>query len=77
MTILNYQNAVAEEIPFIWQKIERNLTSVNDCTSSLRLILLLVKHTHFGFHNHHYLHIGVNPGPSNIDNQLDATVMVY
>jgi hypothetical protein len=26
MTIVNYQNAVAEDIPFIWQKIERNLT---------------------------------------------------
>jgi hypothetical protein len=24
--IVNYHNAVAEDIPFIWQKIERNLT---------------------------------------------------
>jgi hypothetical protein len=41
------------------------------------ILLLLVKCTHFGFHNHHYLHIDVNPGPSNIDNQLAATVTVY
>jgi len=24
--IVNYYNAVAEDIPFIWQKIERNVT---------------------------------------------------
>jgi len=24
--IVNYHNAVGEDIPFIWQKIERNLT---------------------------------------------------
>ena len=24
--IVNYHNAIAEDIPFIWQKIERNLT---------------------------------------------------
>jgi hypothetical protein len=50
--IVNYHNAVAEDIPFIWQKIEINLTQFNECSSSLPLILLLVKHTHFGFHNH-------------------------
>jgi hypothetical protein len=76
MTIVNYQNADAEDIPFIWQKTERNPAKFNECSSSLPLISL-VKHTHFGFHNHHYLHIDVNPGSSNIDNQLAATVMVY
>jgi len=24
--VVNYRNAVVEDIPFIWQKIERNLT---------------------------------------------------
>jgi len=52
--IVNYHNAVAEDIPFIWQKFERNLAYFNECSSSLPLILL-VKHTHFGFHNHHHL----------------------
>jgi hypothetical protein len=41
------------------------------------LMLLSLKHTHFSFHNRHYLHIDVNPRPSNIDNQLAATVMIY
>ena len=42
--IVNYHNAVAEDIPFIWQKIKRNLTSFNECSSSLPLILFLAKY---------------------------------
>jgi hypothetical protein len=47
MAVVDYQNAVAEGIPFIWQKSERNLTLFNECSSSLPLILLLlIKRTH-------------------------------
>jgi len=52
---VNYHNAVAGDIRFIWQKMERNLNKFYDRSSSLSLILLLVKHKHFSFHNHHHL----------------------
>jgi hypothetical protein len=51
---VNYHIAVAEDIPFIRQKIERNLTEFNERSASL-LLILSVKHTQFGFHNHHHL----------------------
>jgi len=41
---VNYHNSLDEDIPFIWQKIERNLIEFNERNSSLPLILLLVKH---------------------------------